>query len=189
MPAGRHRDGAPGGNWFAPTRVAVPTSGEHPGPLFGVVSERLARARSEPAVRVTSSIAAAVSRLPTRVLVPALVAQARSVDFVATAFPGLRGARTLCGAPVVESYPFGPRLGCLLNVTGFGNGDRLDVGLTLDPLAIEDPDLLMECLSTAFQAFAPKPEPAGTRCALPGASARPWPALGRRRLPNRRAAG
>ena len=68
MPAGRHRDGAPGGNWFAPTRVAVPTSGEHPGPLFGVVSERLARARSEPAVRVTSSIAAAVSRLPTRVL-------------------------------------------------------------------------------------------------------------------------
>ena len=72
MPAGRHRDGAPGGNWFAPTRVAVPTSGEHPGPLFGVVSERLARARSEPAVRVTSSIAAAVSRLPTRVLLPAL---------------------------------------------------------------------------------------------------------------------
>jgi hypothetical protein len=167
MPAGRHRDGAPGGNWFAPTRVAVPTSGEHPGPLFGVVSERLARARSEPAVRVTSSIAAAVSRLPTRVLVPALVAQARSVDFVATAFPGLRGARTLCGAPVVESYPFGPRLGCLLNVTGFGNGDRLDVGLTLDPVAIEDPDLLLECLSTAFHAFAPKPEPAGTRSRAP----------------------
>jgi WS/DGAT/MGAT family acyltransferase len=167
MPAGRHRDGAPGGNWFAMTRVAVPTSSEHPGPLFGVVSERLARARSEPAVRVTSSIAAAVSRLPTRVLVPALVAQARSVDFVATAFPGLRGARTLCGAQVVESYPFGPRLGCLLNVTGFGNGDRLDVGLTLDPIAIEDPELLLECLSTAFQAFAPKPEPGGTRSRAP----------------------
>ena len=169
MPAGRHRDGVPGGNWFAPTRVAVPTSGEHPGPLFGVVSERLARARSEPAVRVTSSIAAAVSRLPTRVLVPALVAQARSVDFVATAFPGLRGAQTLCGAQVVESYPFGPRLGCLLNVTGFGNGDRLDVGLTLDPLAIEDPDLLMECLGTAFEAFAPKPESGGTRSRAPRA--------------------
>jgi diacylglycerol O-acyltransferase / wax synthase len=167
MPAGRHRDSAPGGNWFAPTRVAVPTSGEHPGPLFGVVSERLARARSEPAVRVTSSIAAAVSRLPARVLVPALVAQARSVDFVATAFPGLRGTRTLCGAKVVESYPFGPRLGCLLNITGFGNGDRLDVGLTLDPIAIEDPDLLLECLSTAFQAFAPKPEPAGPRSRAP----------------------
>ena len=167
MPAGRHRDGAPGGNWFAPTRVAVPTSGEHPGPLFGVVSERLARARSEPAVRVTSSIAAAVSRLPTRVLLPALVAQARSVDFVATAFPGLRGPRTLCGAPVVESYPFGPRLGCLLNVTGFGNGDRLDVGLTLDPVAIEDPDLLLECLRNAFQSFAPRPEPAGTRSRAP----------------------
>jgi hypothetical protein len=167
MPAGRHRDGVPGGNWFAPTRVAVPTSGDHPGPLFGVVSERLARARSEPAVRVTSSIAAAVSRLPTRILMPALVAQARSVDFVATAFPGLRGSQTLCGAQVVESYPFGPRLGCLLNVTGFGNGDRLDVGVTLDQIAIEEPDLLLECLSNAFQAFVPKPEPAGTRSRTP----------------------
>ena len=120
-------------------------------------------------MRVTSSIAAAVSRLPTRVLLPALVAQARSVDFVATAFPGLRGARTLCGAQVVESYPFGPRLGCLVNVTGFGNGDRLDVGITLDPVAIEDPDLLLECLSHAFRAFAPKPEPAGTRSRAPRA--------------------
>ena len=164
MPAGRHRDGAPGGNWFAPTRVAVPTSGEHPGPLFGVVSERLARARSEPAVRVTSSIAAAVSRLPS----PRPRAGARTPRPArSTSWPrrsrGSAAPRTLCGAPVVESYPFGPRLGCLLNVTGFGNGDRLDVGLTLDPLAIEDPDLLLECLGTAFQAFAPKPEPAGTR--------------------------
>jgi diacylglycerol O-acyltransferase len=170
MPASRHRETGPGGNWFAPTRVAVPTSGEHPGPLFGVVSERLARARSEPAVRVTSSIASAVSRLPTRVLLPALAAQARSVDFVATAFPGLRGKRTLCGAEVLESFPFGPRLGCLMNITGFGNGDRLDVGLTLDPTAIEEPELLLECLTAAFQAFAPKAEaPAPSRSRAPRA--------------------
>jgi WS/DGAT/MGAT family acyltransferase len=164
LPAARHRDGDVGGNWFAPTRVEVPTDGGHPAPFFGVVTDRLARARHEPAVRLSSSVASAVSRLPTRALHRALHAQARSVDVVVTAFPGLRGPRTICGARVEESYPFGPRLGCLMNVTGFGIGDRLDVGVTLDSSAIVEPDLLVECLVSAFSAFGPRAGPStGTR--------------------------
>ena len=154
MPASRHRDGAPGGNWFAPTRIAVPTGGDHPGPHFGVVAERLARARREPAVRLTSPIASTLSWLPSRLLLPALHAQAHSVDFVATSFSGLRGPRTIAGALVEDSYPFGPRLGCLMNITGFGVGDRLDVGVTLDPAAVSEPDAFLECLAAAFAAFA-----------------------------------
>ena len=163
MPTGRHRDGGPGGNWFAPTRIAVPTSGEHPGPFFGVVSERLARARQEPALRLTGSLASAVSRLPTRVLLPALHAQARSVDFVATSFPGLRHPQTICGASIEESYPFGPRLGCLMNLTAFGNGDRLDVGVTLDPVAVAEPETFFSCLAAAFERFAKTDRPTGSR--------------------------
>jgi hypothetical protein len=132
----------------------VPTGGDHPGPQFGVVAERLARARREPAVRLTGPIAAAVTWLPSRLLLPALHAQARSVDFVATSFSGLRGPRTIGGALVEDSYPFGPRLGCLMNVTGFGVGDRLDVGVTLDPAAMSEPDVFLECLAAAFEAFA-----------------------------------
>jgi hypothetical protein len=37
-----------------------------------------------------------------------------------------------------------------MNVTAFGNGDRLDVGLTLDPVAITEPDTLLDCMSAAF---------------------------------------
>jgi hypothetical protein len=164
LPAARHRDGELGGNWFAPTRVQVPTDGGYPAPFFGVVTDRLARARHEPAVRLSGSVASAASRLPTRALHRALHAQARSVDVVVTSFPGLRGPRTICGARVEESYPFGPRLGCLMNVTGFGIGDRLDVGVTLDPSAITEPELLVECLVSAFSAFAPTGRPpTGTR--------------------------
>ena len=170
VPTSRRRAGRPGGNWFAPVRVELPTSGEPSGPFFGVVTERLARARCEPAVRLSTSVASAVSRLPTRLLLPALHAQARSVDVVVTSFPGLRGARTICGSRVEESYPFGPRLGCLMNITAFGNGERLDVGIALDPSAISEPELLVECLVSAFNGFAPterQPAPSRPRAAKP----------------------
>ncbi len=148
----RHGSGA-GGNWFAPIRVTVPTATDHPGPQFGVVAERLAQGRNEAAIRVTAALASTISRLPTRLLIPAMHAQANSVDFAATTLPGLRGRRRIVGALIEESYPLGPRLGCPLNVSAFGNDDRLDVGIALDPAAITDPDSLLECLTEAFGAF------------------------------------
>ncbi len=153
-----------GGNWFAPIRVEVPTSVGHPGPQFGVVAERLARARSEPALRLTSALAATIGRLPTRLLIPALHAQADTVDFAATTLPGLRRSSHLCGAAIEQSYPFGPRLGCPVNISAFGNADRLDVGVALDPTTILEPDVLLDCLQAAFSGFAagavPTPAPA-----------------------------
>ncbi len=89
-PASLRHSSEVGGNWFAPIRVEVPTSAGHPGPQFGVVAERLARARSEPALTLTSSLAATFSRLPARLLIPALHAQAETVDFAATTLPGQR---------------------------------------------------------------------------------------------------
>ena len=82
-------------------------------------------------------VAATLGRLPTRLLLPALHAQADSVDFAATALPGLRGARHICGSLIEASYPLGPRLGCPMNITAFGNDDRLDVGIALDPAALD----------------------------------------------------
>ena len=86
-------------------------------------------------------------------LIPALQAQAGTVDFVATAIPGLRGSGRICGARIETSYPFGPRLGCPVNLTAFGNNDRLDVGIALDPAAITEPAVFLECLDEAFAAL------------------------------------
>jgi hypothetical protein len=148
-----------GGNWFAPLRIEVPTILDHSGPQFGVVGERLARARNEPALRVTSALAMTVGRMPTRLLVPALHAQADTVDFAATIVPGGRAPRHICGAVVEQSYPFGPRLGCPVNISAFGNDDRLDIGIALDASAITDPESLLDCLRTAFSAFTPTAGP------------------------------
>lgn len=164
-PVRQRRGDDAGGNWFAPARVAVPTATGRPGRQFSVIADRLAQARREPALRVTAALASTIGRLPTRVLLPALHVQADSVDFAATSLPGLRGSRTICGSTVEATYPFGPRLGCPVNLTAFGNGDRLDVGIALDPTAITDPDLLLECIHDAFSAFAPAPlaSPKGSR--------------------------
>jgi diacylglycerol O-acyltransferase / wax synthase len=142
-----------GGNWFAPLRVEVPTALGHSAPQFGVVGERLARARNEPALRVTSALAMTIGRMPTRVLIPALHAQADTVDFAATTVPGGRAPQHICGAAVEQSYPFGPRLGCPINISAFGNDDRLDIGIALDPSAIAEPESLLDCLQTAFSGF------------------------------------
>ena len=147
LPTTQHREsGVFGGNWVAPTRVEVPTSAEHPGPHFGIVAERLANARREPVMRIAGSVASVVGRLPTRVLTPALHAQANSVDFVATAVPGFRTERHVGGALIEECFPFGPRLGCLANISAFGNGDRLDIGIVVDPTR----SLTRSCWSSAW---------------------------------------
>ena len=120
-----------GGELVRADRVTVPTATDHPGPQFGVVAERLAQGRNEAAIRVTAALASTISRLPTRLLIPAMHAQANSVDFAATTLPGLRGRRRIVDAVIEKSYPLGPRLGCPLNISAFGNDDRLDVGIAL----------------------------------------------------------
>jgi hypothetical protein len=159
-PASLRHSSEVGGNWFAPIRVEVPTSTGHPGPQFGVVAERLARARSEPALTLTSTLAATLGRLPARLLIPALHAQADTVDFAATTLPGHRRTSHICGAAIQQSYPFGPRLGCPINISAFGNEDRLDVGIALDATTILEPEVLIDSLRAAFAGFADHPDPA-----------------------------
>jgi WS/DGAT/MGAT family acyltransferase len=152
-PTIQHRDREAGGNWFAPARLEVPTAAGQAGSQFGVVVERLAQARKEPALQVASRVAQTLGRLPTRLLLPALHAQADSVDFAATALPGLPGSRHLCGSLIEGSYPLGPRLGCPMNITAFGNEDRLDIGVAIDPSAIAEPDYLIDCLTRSFDTY------------------------------------
>ncbi|MDZ4827642.1 MAG: wax ester/triacylglycerol synthase family O-acyltransferase [Actinomycetota bacterium] len=149
-PTSQRRGHDVGGNWFAPARVSVPTTAGPDALHFETVADRLTRARMEPALRFAPAMASTMSYLPAQVLIPALHAQARTVDFAATAIPGLRGSGHICGARIETSYPFGPRLGCPVNLTAFGNRDRLDVGIALDPAAITEPAILLECLDDAF---------------------------------------
>ncbi len=145
-----------GGNAFIPARVTVPTTAGSTGAHFDMVAERLNSARTEPAIRFADALASTISHVPGPMLVPAMRAQAGTVDFVATTIPGLHGSGRICGARIETSYPFGPRLGCPVNLTAFGNKDRLDVGVALDGAAISEPEILLECLDEAFATLVPR---------------------------------
>ena len=108
------------------------------------------RARREPVKQVTGPFSAAVSLLPSRALRLAVRSQIGTVDFIATTLRGRRELGAICGAAIRASYPFGPRAGRLVNVTALGNADRLDLGISLDPSAVRDPDVLVECIESAF---------------------------------------
>lgn len=163
MPARRRRDGALGGNWFVPTRVEIPASASHPERQFGVITERLAQARHEPALALTDALASAISILPNRLLLPALETELNAVDIAITAVPGIRVRSQLCGAAVEAAYPMGPRLGVPVNVTAFGTDDRLDVGISLDPGAITVADGFHECVEEAFRRLTAVSSFASTR--------------------------
>jgi hypothetical protein len=155
MPTTQRRGHDVGGNWFAPVRVAVPTAAEPVGRHFDIVADRLTRGRVEPALQFAPVLASTINHLPAQLLIPVLHAQAGTVDFAATAIPGLRGSGRICDARIETSYPFGPRLGCPVNLTAFAGNDRLDVGIALDPAAITEPAVFLECLGEAFAKFAP----------------------------------
>jgi len=141
---------AVGGNRFAPARVVVPLGPKDPAKRVAAVGRSLADLAAEPGLTMADGLAGLISLLPASVLVPALRAQARTVDFAASIVPGLRSGRYMAGAPVAASWPMGPRVGCAVNFTLLTCDDRLHLGVNLDPAAVTDPAALMECLAESF---------------------------------------
>jgi len=139
-----------GGNRFAPARVVVPLGPKDPAKRVVAVCRSLESVAAEPGLSVAEGLAGLISLLPASVLVPALRAQARTVDFAASIVPGLRSSRFMAGAPVEASWPMGPRVGCAVNFTLLTWDDRLHLGVNLDPAAVSDPAALMECLAESF---------------------------------------
>jgi hypothetical protein len=139
-----------GGNRFAPARVVVPLGPKDPGKRVAAVSRSLEAVAAEPGLAMAEGLAGLISLLPASVLVPALRAQARTVDLANAIVPRLRSGRDMAGAPVEASWPMGPRVGCAVNFTLLTCDDRLHLGVNLDPAAVTDPAALMECLAESF---------------------------------------
>jgi WS/DGAT/MGAT family acyltransferase len=139
-----------GGNRFAPARVVVPLGPKDPAKRVAAAGRTLANLAGEPGLTMADGLAGLISLLPASVLVPALRAQAHTVDFAASIVPGLRSGRFMAGAPVEASWPMGPRVGCAVNFTLLTCGDRLHLGVNLDPAAVTDAAGLMECVTESF---------------------------------------
>jgi hypothetical protein len=154
MPVSTRGRGDTGANRFAPARVLVPIQpADDLEALFAAVHERLATTKQEPALAVIERFAGLAMLLPSAMLVAFTRNQSRTIDFAASNLRGSPIPLYLAGARIVASYPFGPRAATAINVTTLGYADALDIGINVDPAAVEDIDGLMIDLRTAFAAL------------------------------------
>jgi hypothetical protein len=150
MPVSTRERGEQSANRFVPTRLLVPTDPDDVGARFATISERLRDTRQEPALAAAELLAGFASGLPTSMLVAATHSQTRTIDFATSNLRGSPVPLYLAGARILANYPFGPRTGCALNVTLLSYCDELHMGLNIDPAAVTDIALLMDCIDESF---------------------------------------
>lgn len=151
MPVSTRARGAGGGNAFSPMRVVVPTGEMEPAARFAEVHERLQSTKTERAVEAATGLAGVFNLLPTSVLVSTARQMVGTIDFAVSNVRGAPFDLYLAGAKVEANYPVGPTGGTAFNLTLLSSGGMLDMGLHADTAAVDDPALLADSLSLAYE--------------------------------------
>lgn len=151
MPVNTRTDRSTGGNAFGLARLRIPTVAD-PVARLAMVHERLGRVRtgSRAGVSLVQHLAGWANLLPTPALVRLTRSQVSSVDFTTSNVRGAPFPVFLGGSRVVANHPIGPLTGTAFNLTMLSYDGSLDMGVHIDPGAIEAPDLLVQCLRLAF---------------------------------------
>jgi diacylglycerol O-acyltransferase len=143
-------DKAAGGNSFAPARVLVPAGIEDPKARFEAVRERLGVAKGERALALADSCAGVLTSLPTPLVVRVARRQVETVDFAAANVRGAPFDLWVAGARVLANHPMGPTAGTAFNATLLSYKESMDIGLNIDPAAVDDPVLLRDCIAESL---------------------------------------
>lgn len=138
-------------NAFSPVAVDIPVGRMTSGERFLAVRDVLHRRRDEVhGPGPLAAIAPVANLLPTSVVTSVARSQAGHLDLATSNLPGYLGASYVAGAKVEHTYVFGPVAGTACNLTAYTTAGQLDLGLHVDPAAIDDPVLLLHCLDGAF---------------------------------------
>lgn len=122
---------------------------------FSEARTALLAARDEP-VLPFADLAADASRL---MPVGVIAEVAKTSDVTASNVPGLPAPVWLGGERLERLYPVVPTLGAAVNVTMLSYARRhCSIGVSMDDVAVRDPDALMECLAEGFAEITAVPE-------------------------------
>jgi WS/DGAT/MGAT family acyltransferase len=138
------------GNAFVPARFEIPVAPDHPAELMRAIRERMLAARDEPANQLVELLSNALNRLPTTVVTQVFGTMMKGLDFQASNVPGAPVPVYLLGRPVLALIPFGPLAGAASNVTLLSYQDDLNIGVNIDPAAVPDPQVYLDCLRAGY---------------------------------------
>ncbi len=150
-----------GGNSFTPVLVQVsgtPTSPAHR--IKGIhAATEAAREKASHGGSI-SSLSGIANLLPTSVVTRTARQQAARIDFATSNLRGAPFELFCAGGKIDATICMGPVAGTAANITALSYNGNLDLGLFIDPVAIEDPAGYRACVEAAFAdllALAEKP--------------------------------
>ncbi|HEX2849898.1 MAG TPA: wax ester/triacylglycerol synthase family O-acyltransferase [Acidimicrobiales bacterium] len=150
VPVSTRADSSAGGNAFTPLRVLVPCGIKDPTERFRAVRERLTATKRERALGLTDTFAALLNALPTSMVVNLARQQTETVDFATSNLRGAPWDLYIAGSHILSNHPMGPTGGTAFNATVLSYRNTLDMGIDIDTAAIDDGDLLRECIASSF---------------------------------------
>lgn len=160
-----------GANAFTLARMLVPTADMPITERFAAINEILQTTRESSSSTSLDAIAAVSSLMPTSVVTRLARSQAETVDFATSNVRGAGVPLYMAGAKLLANYPVGPLGGVAFNMTLMSYMGSLDVGINIDEVAVESPELLRDSLNNAFAELArlsPPREASGADDSDPG---------------------
>lgn len=147
LPISLRREGdAIGGNRITLARFALPLDVAEPVALMHRVGRIVRSWRDEPAVPLSSAIAAVLNVLPAGVLGGIL----KHMDFLASNVPGSPVPLYIAGAEVLGYYPFAPTIGSAINITLMSHTTHCCIGINADSAAVPDLPVLVDAMAEGY---------------------------------------
>ncbi len=139
-------------NAFTPMRLEAPGTEMSLTERFGDLKTRM-RTKKDAAKTGAgmSSLAGAANLLPGSLVSAVARKQAAGVDFATSNFRGAPVQVFISGGKLVQNIPIGPVAGTAFNLTLMSYDNSLDLGITIDPVAVEDPAGLRLCIERAYE--------------------------------------
>lgn len=145
-------DDSSGANSFTPSRIQVSGDAKSATERFDTIRALLSTARGEIRGQGTlSTLAGVANLLPTSVITRFARAQAAKMDFATSNLRAAPFTMYISGARVIESTTMGPVAGTAFNLTAISYDGSLDMGLFVDPAAVDAPGELRDHIEGAFQ--------------------------------------
>jgi diacylglycerol O-acyltransferase / wax synthase len=143
-----------GGNAFAPTPVQIPVGRMAVEEHFTVIRERMAdRRRGTTGGGMLGAVAGVANLLPTSIVTGLARAQTATIDFATSNMRASAVPVYTAGAKLLYTGVLGPVAGTAFNLTTVSYAGSLDIGINIDPVAVDDPGELRRCIEAGYEAL------------------------------------
>lgn len=138
------------GNHVMLARVILPLGLVEPVARMRRIHELVADLRAEPALGIGEPMAGLLRRLPASVGVGMFGGLLRGSDLITTNVPGSPIPLYSAGTRVERLVAFAPLLGAAVNLSLISYCGEMNIGVNMDPAAVADRDLLVQCLKDGW---------------------------------------